>query len=115
MTRHEDWTRLQRMLDAAREAVGLAEGRTADEIQRDRLRQLSIERLLEIIGEAAAQAPIDLRKANPDIPWTRIVGMRNEIIHGYSSIDIEIVVKTVNENLPALITQLEDALKRERI
>ena len=103
------------MLDAAREAVGLAEGRTADEIQRDRLRQLSIERLLEIIGEAAAQAPIDLRKANPDIPWTRIVGMRNEIIHGYSSIDIEIVVKTVNENLPALITQLEDALKRERI
>jgi len=36
--------------------------------------------------------------------------MRNEIIHGYSSVDLDIVVRTVRENLPVLIRQLEDAL-----
>ena len=110
MTRHDDLIRLRHMLDAAREAVELAKGRTRADIQGDRLRQLSIERLLEIIGEAAAQAPAEVRKQYPDIPWSRIVGMRNEIIHGYSSVDLEIVVRTVRENLPVLIIQLEDAL-----
>jgi uncharacterized protein with HEPN domain len=113
MTRHDDLIRIRHMLDAAREAVELAKGRTADDIRGDRLRHLAIERLLEIVGEAAAQAPADVRQRHPGIPWNRIVGMRNEIIHGYSSVDLEIVVKTITENIPALIRQLEDALTRQ--
>ena len=110
MTRHDDEIRLRHMLDAAREVVELAKGRTPDDLRGDRLRRLSVERLLEIIGEAAAQAPAEIRLKHPDIPWSRIVGMRNEIIHGYSSVDLEIVVTTVSENIPTLIRQLEDAL-----
>jgi uncharacterized protein with HEPN domain len=98
------------MLDAAREAVQLAEGRTAAEIEADRLRELALERLFEVIGEAAAQTPVEVRERYPSIPWSRIVGMRNEIIHGYATVDVEIVVRTIRGSLPGLIEQLERAL-----
>ena len=54
MTRHDELILLQHMLDAAREAVELVRGRTAQQIEGDRLRVLALERLFEIIGEAAA-------------------------------------------------------------
>ena len=99
------------MLDAAREAVELVRGRSTQQIEGDRLRVLALERLFEIIGEAAAQTTDEVRVRHPEIPWSRIVGMRNEIIHGYSTVDLEIVLKTVENRLPPLIRQLEAALK----
>ena len=74
------------------------------------MRALALERLLEIIGEAAAQTEISIRARLPEIPWSRIVGMRNEIIHGYSTVDFDIVLRTVEDRLPQLIKQLEVAL-----
>jgi uncharacterized protein with HEPN domain len=111
MTRHDELIRLQHMLDAAREAVELVRGRTRQQVERDRLRVLALERLFEIIGEAAAQTAEDVRTRYPEIPWARIVGMRNEIVHGYSTIDLEIILKTVENRLPELINQLEAALR----
>lgn len=101
------------MLDAAREAVEAAAGLKATNLEGDRLRELALERLLEILGEAAAQTPPEERARYPDIPWNRIVGMRNEIIHGYASVDPEIVLRTIRENLPPLIRQIETALRTE--
>lgn len=113
MTRREPLLGLRHMLDAAREAVAGAAGLTVPDLEADRLRELALERLLEILGEAAAQTPAEERVLHPEIPWTRIVGMRNEIIHGYASVDPEIVLRTIRENLPPLIRQLEAALKAE--
>lgn len=110
MTRRDPFLGLRHMLDAAREAVAGAAGLTVADLEADRLRELALERLLEILGEAAAQTPPDERGLYPDIPWTRIVAMRNEIIHGYASVDPEIVLRTIRENLPPLIRQLETAL-----
>jgi uncharacterized protein with HEPN domain len=111
MTRHDELTRLAHMLAAAREAVALVHGRSKEEIEGDRILVLALERLFEIIGEAAAQATGDIRARFPEIPWNRIVGMRNEIIHGYSTVDLEIVLRTVQNRLPPLILQLEAALR----
>jgi uncharacterized protein with HEPN domain len=110
MTQRDADLSLRHMLDAAREAVAYASGLTAAEIDRDRLRELALERLLEILGEAAAQTLPAVRAQYPEIPWARIVGMRNEIIHGYASVDVDIVLGTIRENLPPLIRQLEEAL-----
>jgi uncharacterized protein with HEPN domain len=111
MTRHDELIRLEHMLEAAREAVALVQSRTREEIERDRIRVLALERLFEIIGEAAAQTTEDIRARYPEIPWNRIVGMRNEIIHGYSTVDLEIVLRTVQNRLPPLIQQLEAVLR----
>ena len=83
MSRHESTVRLQHMLDHAREAVAIAQGKTRDDLHGDRILNLALVRLLEIVGEAASRTPLDERAQHGDIPWAQIVGLRNRLIHGY--------------------------------
>lgn len=55
-----------------------------------------------IIGEASAKISDAFQENNPDIPFHKIVGMRNTIVHGYSLIDETIVWKAYKNNLPEL-------------
>lgn len=111
MTQHDELIRLEHMLNAARKAVELVRGRTIRDLEGDEMRVLALERLFEIVGEAAAQTAPEIRARYPEIPWNRIVGMRNEIIHGYATVDLEVVLRTVDRRLPELIRQLEAALR----
>jgi len=77
------------------------------EYQKDKMRQLAVERNLEIIGEAAARISDDLRKGNPDIPWRQIKGLRNIIAHEYGEIKYERIWALVVDEIPTLINKLE--------
>jgi|SRR5579859_4257171 len=68
---------------------------------------LALVRLLEVVGEAASRTPTDERTQYPDIPWTQIVGLRNRLIHGYDSVDFDILWQIVTHDLPPLIAALE--------
>jgi len=59
-------------------------------------------RNLEIIGEAAANIPGEIRSKYPEIPWNRVVGLRNVVIHGYFVVDLDIVWVIIREQLPEL-------------
>jgi uncharacterized protein with HEPN domain len=110
MPRRDDEIRLRHMLDYAREAVEFVVGKTRADLERERLLQLGIVRLVEIVGEAAARISKETRDAYPEIPWAQIVGTRNRLIHGYDFLDYEILWQTVHGDLPALIRELEDVL-----
>ncbi len=69
------------MLDAAREAVTFASGRTATDLAQDRLLALALVKCIEIIGEAESKVSPDTRRELDRIPWVDIVGMRNRLIH----------------------------------
>lgn len=62
---------------------------------------------MEIVGEAASRTPLEERAQHNDIPWAQIVGLRNRLIHGYDSVDFEILWQIVNSDLPNLIAKLE--------
>ena len=94
------------MLLAARDALSFTEGMSFDDFVRDRRTQLSVLKAVEIVGEAAAQVSEDVRRANPDIPWREIVGMRNRLVHVYFDIDLPLVWDTVRHDLPDLIARL---------
>lgn len=111
MSRHEGDIRLRHMLDHAKEAVAMAKGRTRAELDSDRQLNLSLVRLLEIVGEAASRVPAEERVRHPDIPWPEIVGLRNRLIHGYDSVDFDILWQIVSDDLPPLIAALEKALQ----
>jgi uncharacterized protein with HEPN domain len=111
MPRDETNIRLRHMLDYAREAVAMAKGRTRNQLDSDRQLNLSLVRLLEIIGEAAAKVPAAQRSRHSEIPWPEIVGLRNRLIHGYDSVDFDILWMIVSTDLPRLIAALEKALQ----
>jgi uncharacterized protein with HEPN domain len=110
MPRHDADLRLRHMLDAAREAAQLAQGKTRPDLDADRPLNLSLVRLLEVVGEAASRVSADERAKCPGIPWTQIVALRNRLIHGYDNVDFDILWQIVTQDLPALIAELEKRL-----
>ena len=109
----EDAVRLYHMLESAREAIGYARDRTRKDLETDRQLSHSLVRCLEIIGEAARNISKESRDANPQIAWIDMIGMRNRLIHAYFDVDLDIVWKTVNKELPPLAAQIEPILKAE--
>jgi uncharacterized protein with HEPN domain len=113
MPRHDADVRLRHMHSAAREAAQMARGKTRADLDVDRLLNLSLVRLLEIVGEAASRVPAPERANHPGIPWAPIVGLRNRLIHGYDSVDFDILWQIVTQDLPPLIAELEAILSSD--
>ena len=103
----DNQTRLRHMLDAAREAMDMASGQQRADLDTDRKLCLSLVHLLEIIGEAATGISPDFHLKHPDVPWKKMTGMRNRLIHAYFDVNLDVVWQTVTEDLPGLATQLE--------
>lgn len=95
------------MLVAARKAVTFTEELTYTQFMQSDLHQNAVLKVLEIVGEGASRVSEDARETYSEITWPQIVGLRNRIVHGYFEIDLEIVWKIVQEDLPPLIIQLE--------
>lgn len=104
----DDQTRLGHMRDAAREAMEMARGQQRGDLDADRKLCLSLVHLLEIVGEAANGISPEFRQEHSDLPWKRMTGMRNRLIHGYFDVNLDIVWQTVTEDLPLLIHRLEN-------
>lgn len=101
------------MLAAARRARRFAEGMTYAEFERSDLHQNAVFKSLEVVGEAASRVSEATTNSHTGIPWREIVGLRNRIVHAYFDIDIEVVWRIVQEDLPALIAQLENLVPPE--
>jgi uncharacterized protein with HEPN domain len=110
MSAVDDTIRLQHMLEAALKIRRFARHRSAAELKDNELFALGVTRLLEIIGEAASHISETTCAEMPDIPWSHVVGMRNRLIHGYDVIDLDILWKTITDDLPPLIKVLRKKL-----
>lgn len=95
------------MLDAAKEVRSFIQNKSRSSLDSDRQLELALIKCIEIIGEAANKITDECRKELPQIPWAKIIGMRNRLIHAYFDINRDILWTTVNEDLPALIAELE--------
>ena len=110
MSRRDDSVPMRHMLDHAREISAMVRGRTRNDLSDDRMLQLALTRLLEIIGEAAGRVTSDGRARYQEIPWTEIVSTRNRIVHGYDTVDYDVVWNIATVEVPALVAALERAL-----
>ena len=107
MSRHDIRKTLQQMLDYAREAIALAQGKTRETLNDDRTFELAETRLLEIVGEAADRIPLEFQMEPPEIEWGQIISFRNRLIHGYDAIDFDIMWSIIQSDLPKLVEKLE--------
>jgi uncharacterized protein with HEPN domain len=94
-------------LQAAREARALSAGLTWEAFQRSKLHQYGLVKVIENIGEAARAVSAETKGANPTIPWTEIMLMRNHLVHRYFRIDLPTVWDVLQNHLEPLIAQLE--------
>ena len=109
----DDPVRLRHMLDAAREAELFAQNKTRSNLDTDRKLVLALVKDIEIIGEAAANITDRCQENMPQIPWSNITGMRNRLVHAYFDINLDILWKTVIEDLPSLVDELEQIVPPE--
>jgi len=107
----EDRIRIQHMMDAARQAIGFAEGKSRKSLDTDPMLARALMHAILEIGEAAARTSEVGRSRAPNVPWAQIVGMRNVLIHVYWGVDFDRLWKTVIEELPPLLAMLEAATK----
>ncbi len=105
-----DTVRLKHMLDAARKAVAVTEGKDRSALEDDEILALAVVRLLEIVGEAAKHLSEEFREAHPETPWRLMAGTRDRLIHGYFDVDLDVVWAIVTKDLPPLIEKLERSL-----
>lgn len=100
MSRREPGVLLRDMLDHAREALDAARGRSRRDLDHDRMLQVFLIHMLQVIGKAASRMPTDFTQRRPQIPWSAMIGARNVIVHGYAQVDLDIVWRTLTEELP---------------
>ena len=101
------------MLDHAREAGALAANRSRADLESDRAFNLQLTRLMEIVGESSRRVHREFRLQYPETDWRGFAGLRDVLIHKFDAIDYETLWRIVQNELPALIDQLEAILERE--
>ena len=82
-----------------------------DEFCNDIHTQDAVIRRIQVIGQAAKNLPDDLKEDNPDIPWRKIIAMRNILVHDYLGIDLDIVWNTAVRDLVFIKEELKKLLK----
>jgi uncharacterized protein with HEPN domain len=102
---------LEHILESIGIIDGYVRGTTREEFLSSTKTQDAVIRRIEIIGEAAKNLPEDIKRAHPDIPWRRMSGMRDILIHGYFGVDLGLTWKVANEEIRDLRKKIEKVKK----
>jgi uncharacterized protein with HEPN domain len=95
------------MVEVGKKVLGYIQKKDYEDFLRDDLLQDAVERNLTILGEAARKLSEQFKRENPDIPWRRIIGLRNILVHEYEDIDYEEIWEIITIHLPILVPRLE--------
>jgi len=100
------------MLEFCQAVTDYSAGHTLSSWSAEAMRFDATMRKLSLIGEAATRVPAEIRDMAPDIPWRRIIGLRNRLMHAYPATDATVVWAIVTGDLPALAVALRSLLER---
>ncbi len=101
---------LEDILDAISKIAKFIEGMTSDQFAKDDKTTYAVIRALEIIGEATKHIPEHVRKNYPKVSWREMAGIRDKLIHDYFGVNIEVVWKTITEDLSELESEIMSIL-----
>ncbi len=97
---------LEDILDAISKITKFIVGMTSDQFAEDDKTSYAVIRALEIIGEATKHIPDHVRKKYPKVSWREMAGIRDKLIHDYFGVNMEVVWKTVTEDLSRLESEI---------
>ena len=102
------------LLRAIEEVEAFLKGLSFDDFSQDIKTIRAVAMNFIIIGEAAKHVPAEERKRYPQIPWSKVVGMRNILTHAYPETNVEILWKTAKKRLPLLKPIAKEMLKNDK-
>ncbi|MGB9730055.1 MAG: DUF86 domain-containing protein [Thermoprotei archaeon] len=102
---------LQDIIDSINDIEDFTQGMSFEDFARDKKTINAVIRSLEVIGEATKNIPKSIRERYPSVPWKKMAGMRNKMIHEYFGVDIKILWKTIKKDIPPLKQLIQDVLK----
>lgn len=107
----KDWrVRIEDMIEAIERSISYVHGHNRSSFLADPRSQDAVLRNLEVLGEASKRIPSPIMHQYPDIPWSRLADMRNILVHEYHSVDPNIVLDTVRDELPPILPILKSIL-----
>ena len=101
---------LNDILSAAEKAIEFVAGMSPDDLAADDRTEFAVIKALEIVGEAARRVPDSFRDSHSQIPWREMAAMRDKLVHDYFGVDLEVVWRTIHEDLPPLVAALRSLI-----
>lgn len=105
--------RIEHILEAIAKIQRYTAGMSEEAFVADDLVVDAVERNFTIIGEAARQIPLDIQRKRPEIPWALMQGMRNILVHEYDAVKLEVVWRTIQQDLASLAEPLQRLVQEE--
>ncbi len=105
-----NWDYLNDIADAVDKLQQLIQDMTYEDFQNDWRTYHAAFSLLEIVGEASGRITADFQAQHQEIPWAAMRGMRNALIHGYASVELDVVWNTLQIDIPRLKQQVRQVL-----
>ena len=109
-----DWRLLLEDIEEAIQKIErYVEGLRAEEFKATPMAVDAVVRNFEIIGEASRVMPEEIKRKLHDLPWNKMAGLRNRIVHEYFGVDLDNIWFIVQNELPELKKQIQSALKKK--
>jgi len=104
---------LQDILSMIEKVEEFTEDLFLEEFEESEMVHFAVIRALEVMGEAAKQVPTEVKRRYPEVPWSRMAGMRDKMIHGYFGVDLHIVWETATGSILMLKPMISEVLLSE--
>jgi uncharacterized protein with HEPN domain len=99
------------ILESGSAILEFTKGMSFEKFSNDRKTCSAVIRELEIIGEAVGKLPDEVKQKHLDVEWQDIKDFRNLLIHEYFGVDLEIVWKVIQDDLPGLMNSVKEMMK----
>jgi uncharacterized protein with HEPN domain len=106
VTEGGDANRLSHLAQACSLIIAFTEGSERSNFATDPQLISAVCYQVAILGEAVKQLSDDFRTGHPEVPWKKIAGMRDRLVHGYDRVDLDELWHTVTKDVPVLLRQL---------
>lgn len=104
---------LEDIQEVSGQVIEICRGKSREDLDSNLMFRRSLERSFEIIGEAANNLSDEFKSEHSEIPWQKIISMRNHLIHAYMDVEHDILWNVAENKIPELISFIEEKLEAD--